>query len=133
MSSVTTVRILPRMAAFNRQKGSYMIVRGDLPFGMAPVAEVVDRDGRGFSIREIDQAEISLSFDYTLAWITARTSTAAQAYSLGKLARDALLKADITFTSASGFAHEHLFVPSDEAPEAMVLLNEVGAQFRMRE
>lgn len=133
MGFVATLNDPPRTAAFNRKKGSYMIVRGDMPTGMVPVAEVIDGEGRGFAVREIDQGEISLSFDYTVVWITARTSNAVQAHALALLARKTLLKAEISFTSATGLAHEHLFVPWEKAPEAMALLHYVSLELRMHE
>lgn len=133
MGIVTTLTGAPRVAAFDMKKGSYMIVRGDMPPGVDPVAEVIDTEGRGFAIHEIDQGEISLSSDDTMAWITVRTHTAVHAHTFTAWARNALLRAEISVTAATGFAHEHLFVPRDKAPKAMAILRDVHDAFRMRE
>lgn len=110
-----------------------MIVRGDMPVGITPVAEVIDRQGRGFALREIDQGEIQLSFDYTVAWITVRAYAVVQAAIFVALARRAFPMAEVSFTAAAGFAHEHLFVPSERAHEAMALLHQVHLGLRMHE
>lgn len=133
MEFVTALNSASRTVEFDRKKGCYMIVRGEMPTGSLTIAEFADDAGHGFALQEIDEAEIALSFDYTVAWITARTSTSGQARSVASSARKALLKAGIGFTSAADFAHEHLFVPSEKATETMALLDEIELEFRMLE
>jgi hypothetical protein len=131
MKLVRALNNTPRLAEFDRNKGCYMLVRGTWPTGSLPVAAFDGDDGSGFAVREIDQAEIALSYDYTVAWITTQKSSAGEARGLASLAREALNRAGICFTSAADVAHEHLFIPSEKAPEAMVMLDEVERKFRM--
>ncbi len=118
---------------FALNKGSYMIIRGDTLSAIVPVAEVTDHDGRDFVVRQVDEGDIILSFDFTLAWITVRTYAAVHAAVFSSWARVALLNEDISVTSATGFAHEHLFIPREDATYALEVLHHVTDAFRMRE
>jgi hypothetical protein len=133
MGFVAALGSTPQLADFRRKEGCFMIVRGEMPAGILPVAEFTDHDGRTFSLREIDQAEIALSFDYTVAWITARRSLIGQQPSVTALALNALHNAGIGFTSATHSTEDHLFVLCEKAPEALALLQEASQEFRMLE
>jgi len=100
----------------------FTAVDGAVPPGVTPVVTVAEREALTLVVR-LDEADAAgLAYDYVAGWITLRVHSALEAVGLTAAVARELAAADLSCNVVAGFHHDHLFVPSERAEEAVALL-----------
>ncbi|NJL98795.1 MAG: ACT domain-containing protein [Synechococcaceae cyanobacterium SM2_3_2] len=106
--------------------GRYAFVT--LPFGMeldssSVVASVQETEGLSVIIPEQIALELDLSVAFTAAWITLTVHSDLAAVGLTAAFSQGLANSGISCNVVAGVHHDHLFVPVEQAQEAMDVLH----------
>ena len=87
------------------------------------------REAEGLSLvltREVADAH-GLSYDYVAAWITLQVHSSLAAVGLTASFSAALAQTGISCNVVAGFHHDHIFVPSERAEQALSTLRALSA------
>jgi hypothetical protein len=100
----------------------FTTVAGGVPSGVTPVVTVAEQEGLTLVARLEEADAAGLAYDYVAGWITLRIHSALEAVGLtAAVARD-LADAGLSCNVVAGFHHDHLFVPHEQAEQAMSVL-----------
>lgn len=94
-----------------------------LPNGVVPVVTVREDEGVTLVLAQEQADALALPYEFVAAWITLQVHSALEAVGLTAAVSQALAEAGISTNVVAGFAHDHLFVPYDRAPDAMAALS----------
>ncbi|WP_127356011.1 ACT domain-containing protein [Actinacidiphila soli] len=100
----------------------------DVPSGVRPVATVAEDEGLTLVVPQEEADRAGLGYDYVAAWITLRVHSALDAVGLTGAFATALADAGLSCNVVAGFHHDHLFVPYEQAEQAVVILNALSGQ-----
>ena len=106
--------------------GCYAFV--SLPFGMEVdpaliVASIRESEGLSVILPEKIALELGLSVAFTAAWITLTVHSDLAAVGLTAAFSQVLAQSGISCNVVAGVHHDHLFVPVEQAQEAMDVLH----------
>ena len=105
--------------------GTYAFVVAPADVQIAPdqiIASVREPEGQSLVIPEQLAHERGLPVTYSAAWITLTVHSDLAAVGLTAAFAGALGQAGISCNVIAGVHHDHLFVPADQAQQAMVVL-----------
>lgn len=100
----------------------FTTVVGGLPSGVTPVVTVAEQEGLTLVARLEEADAAGLAYDYVAGWITLRIHSALEAVGLTAAVARELADAGLSCNVVAGFHHDHLFVPHEQAEQAMVVL-----------
>jgi hypothetical protein len=100
----------------------------EVPSGVRPVATVAEDEGLTLVVPQEEADRAGLGYDYVAAWITLRVHSALDAVGLTGAFATALADAGLSCNVVAGFHHDHLFVPYEQAEQAVVILNALSGQ-----
>ncbi len=107
--------------------GEFVFTADRLPEGVDPLCRFREPEGVTCILGRADAERVGIEFTYPCRMITLRIHSSLEA--VGFLARIAaeLARLGISVNVVSAFYHDHLFVPSARAEEAMMALRELAA------
>lgn len=95
--------------------------------GLQPIASLRETEGLSLVLpREVADAH-GLHYDYVAAWITLEVHSSLAAVGLTASFSAALAQAGISCNVVAGFHHDHIFVPSERAEQALSTLRALSA------
>ena len=95
--------------------------------GLQPIASLRETEGLSLVLpREVADAH-GLHYDYVSAWITLEVHSSLAAVGLTASFSAALAQAGISCNVVAGFHHDHIFVPSERAEQALSTLRALSA------
>ncbi|MCX5054322.1 MULTISPECIES: ACT domain-containing protein [unclassified Streptomyces] len=108
--------------------GSYVFttVEGDIPAGVAPVVTVAEPEGLTLVVRQEEADAAGLAYDYVAGWITLRVVSALEAVGLTAAFARELAEAGLSCNVVAGYHHDHIFVPHEQAEQAVAALNDLA-------
>ena len=86
------------------------------------VASIREAEGLSVVVAETDALALGLPIAFTAAWITLEVHSDLAAVGLTAAFSQALAQAGIGCNVVAGTVHDHIFVPVDQADEAMAVL-----------
>lgn len=92
-----------------------------LPFSQI-IASIREKEGLSVVVSEQTAQAYSLEVQFPCAWITLNIHSALEAVGLTAAFAKALAKAGISCNVVAGFYHDHIFVPFEQAQQAMAVL-----------
>jgi len=101
----------------------FTTVKGAVPSGATPVVTVAEPEGLTLVVRQEEADEAGLPYDYVAGWITLRVHSALEAVGLTAAVSRELAVAGLSCNVVAGFYHDHLFVPYENAGEAVAVLD----------
>lgn len=110
-------------------EGEYVFAQVPLGSPADPAAIVTVREAEGLTLvlPAARAQELGLPADYIAAWLTLGVHSALEAVGLTAAVSAALAEAGISANVVAGFSHDHVFVPSDRAAEAMDVLRALSS------
>ncbi len=95
-------------------------------------AEATVREDEGVTVvlAQDDADACGLAYDFVAGWITRQVHSALHAVGLTATFSAALADAGISANVLAGHHHDHLLVPIDDVPRALVVLGELSASRR---
>jgi uncharacterized protein len=129
MSGQSDMRALLADLRAELHDGEYVFVttgRGPAPSNACPIVTVAEDEGTTLVLGRQDADRLGLPYDYVAAWITLRVHSSLAAVGLTAAVASELAQAGLSCNVVAGFYHDHLFVPSDSAARAVMLLNQMG-------
>jgi hypothetical protein len=100
----------------------------EVPGGVRPVATVAEDEGLTLVVPQEEADRAGLGYDYVAAWITLRVHSALDAVGLTGAFATALAEAGLSCNVVAGFHHDHLFVPYEQAEQAVEILKALSGQ-----
>jgi hypothetical protein len=100
----------------------FTTVEGRVPSGVTPVVTVAEREGLTVVAHQEEADAAGLAYDYVSGWITLRIHSALDAVGLTAAVSKELAAAGLSCNVVAGFHHDHLFVPYENADEAVAVL-----------
>lgn len=95
--------------------------------GLQPIASLRETEGLSLVLpREVADAH-GLHYYYVAAWITLEVHSSLAAVGLTASFSAALAQAGISCNVVAGFHHDHIFVPSERAEQALSTLRALSA------
>lgn len=95
--------------------------------GLQPIVSLRETEGLSLVLpREVADAH-GLHYDYVAAWITLEVHSSLAAVGLTASFSAALTQAGISCNVVAGFHHDHIFVPSERAEQALSTLRALSA------
>ncbi|GHC06427.1 ACT domain-containing protein [Thermomonas carbonis] len=122
------IRDLDRLLAGMRpslQEGRYAFTTLPPDQTMDPtkvIASIREAEGLSMVLAETDALALGLPIAFVAAWITLEVHSDLAAIGLTAAFSQALAQAGIGCNVVAGAMHDHLFVPVEQAPEAMAAL-----------
>lgn len=92
------------------------------PAGVQPVATIAEYEGTTMVLSVADAEGAGLAGTFRCSWITLRVASALDAVGLTAAVATALTNDGISCNVIAGFHHDHLFVPTEKAANAMSAL-----------
>ncbi|MCQ4043746.1 ACT domain-containing protein [Streptantibioticus rubrisoli] len=100
----------------------FTTVEGRVPSGVPPVVTVAEQEGLTVVAHQEEADAAGLAYDYVSGWITLRIHSALEAVGLTAAVSKELAAAGLSCNVVAGFHHDHLFVPYENADEAVAIL-----------
>jgi hypothetical protein len=100
----------------------------EVPGGVRPVVTVAEDEGLTLVVPQEEADRAGLGYDYVAAWITLRVHSALDAVGLTGAFATALAEAGLSCNVVAGFHHDHLFVPYEQAGQAVEILKALSEQ-----
>ena len=123
MSGAVEIDELLRTMSPTLRPGSFVFVSvPQEPAGLEPIATVREDEGLTLVIDRDAADAAGLEYDFVAAMITLRVHSALEAVGLTAAVATELADAGISCNVIAGYFHDHLFVPTDRATEAVGLL-----------
>ena len=97
------------------------------PAALAPVCRFVEDEGVTLILRRAEADAAGLPYEYPCRMITLTVHSSLAAVGLLAAVTGHLAAAGISVNAVSAFYHDHLFVPTDRAAEALRVLAEWSA------
>jgi hypothetical protein len=104
----------------------FTTVAGGVPSGISPVATIIEDEGLTLVVREEEADAAGLAYDYVAGWITLRVHSALEAVGLTATFARELADAGLSCNVIAGFHHDHLFVPHENAAQAVAVLEDLA-------
>ncbi|MCX5062846.1 MULTISPECIES: ACT domain-containing protein [unclassified Streptomyces] len=104
----------------------FTTVEGDIPTGVAPVVTVAEPEGLTLVVRQEEADAAGLAYDYVAGWITLRVVSALEAVGLTAAFARELAEAGLSCNVVAGYHHDHIFVPHEQAEQAVAALNDLA-------
>ncbi|MCX5291547.1 ACT domain-containing protein [Streptomyces sp. NBC_00183] len=104
----------------------FTTVEGDIPAGVAPVVTVAEPEGLTLVVRQEEADAAGLAYDYVAGWITLRVVYALEAVGLTAAFARELAEAGLSCNVVAGYHHDHIFVPHEQAEQAVAALNDLA-------
>jgi hypothetical protein len=100
--------------------GRYVYARVDIvPVGANPVVTVREAEGVTLVLAQEQADALGLPYEFVAAWITLEIHSALDAIGLTAAVARALTDAGIAANVVAGYQHDHLFVPTERAADAL--------------
>ncbi len=96
------------------------------PTGLDPFAVVREDEGTTLVITRTDADRLGLGYHYVAARITLRVHSSLAAVGLTAAVATALAGAGLSCNVVAGWFHDHLFVPYDDGPRAVAVLQQLA-------
>ena len=112
-----------------QRDGEYVYVLWPGGSPLVPEIEAAVREAEGLTVvlpRAVADRE-GLAYDFVGAWLTLQVHSALEAVGLTAAVSKALSDARISCNVLAGFHHDHLLVPSADAPRALEVLAELSS------
>ena len=93
----------------------------------SPLATFVEEEGLSLILSAEDAGNAGLSTDMPMARITLTVHSALDGVGLTAAVASALADAGIPCNMVAAFHHDHAFVPLDDAPRALAILQDLAA------
>ena len=111
--------------------GRFVFVRvDDVPDDVEPFAVVREEEGTTLVMAQQDADRLGLGYDHVTARITMRVHSALDAVGLTAAFATALAADGLSCNVLAGWFHDHLFVPYDDGPRAVEVLQQLSAAGR---
>lgn len=94
---------------------------------LQPIASLREAEGLSLVLTRESADAHGLHYDYVAAWITLQVHSSLAAVGLTASFSAALAQAGISCNVVAGFHHDHLFVPSERAEQALSTLRALAA------
>jgi uncharacterized protein len=104
----------------------FTMAEGGVPSGVTPVVTVAEQEGLTLVVPQADADAAGMAYDYVAGWITLRVHSALAAVGLTAAVSRALADAGLSCNVVAGFHHDHLFVPYEQAEQAMDVLQHLS-------
>ncbi len=131
MSGITELEQLLSQLAPVLDEGEYVFVtrpRGE--YGsfadLAPVASISEKEGLSLIIPLSKAEEVAELYETTYRMITLQVHSSLNAVGLTACISDTLAANGISANVVAGYFHDHIFVPSERATQAMATLMELS-------
>ncbi|MFD7666843.1 ACT domain-containing protein [Streptomyces sp. NPDC059788] len=105
--------------------GCYVFATADdgvVPPGVTPVVTVAEREGLTLVLSRQEADAAGVAYEYVAGWITLRVHSALEAVGLTAAVARELTDANLSCNVVAGFHHDHLFVPYEQAAQAVAVL-----------
>jgi hypothetical protein len=112
----------------NRGRYVFTSVKDGIPEGLLPAVTVAEDEGLTLVVRQEEADAAGLPYDYVAGWITLRVHSALDAVGLTAVVATELAEAGLSCNIVAGFHHDHLFVPHEQIPQAVELLDALSAR-----
>lgn len=131
MDAVTDLKTLIASMNPRLDPATYVWASVDaMPAGVIPVATVREDEGLTVVCRQEDADAAGLDYTFECARITLEVTSALEAVGLTAAFAAALGEANISANVVAGYHHDHIFVPTDRADDAMATLERLSASAR---
>ncbi|MEU6589626.1 ACT domain-containing protein [Streptomyces sp. NPDC046881] len=104
----------------------FTMAEGGVPSGVSPVVTVAEQEGLTLVVPQADADAAGMAYDYVAGWITLRVHSALDAVGLTAAVARALADAGLSCNVVAGFHHDHLFVPYEQAEQAVQVLRRLA-------
>jgi len=94
---------------------------------LQPIASLREAEGLSLVLTRESADAHGLHYDYVAAWITLQVHSSLAAVGLTASFSAALAQTGISCNVVAGFHHDHLFVPSERAEQALSTLRALSA------
>ncbi|VVE21687.1 ACT domain-containing protein [Pandoraea anhela] len=108
---------------------AYVVVPHAFDFAhLTPLATFREREGTTLVIDAASARNASLEIVFLCAWITLTVNSDLEAVGLTATFAHALAAAGVSCNVIAGVYHDHIFVPVDQGPQAMRVLQAIQSQ-----
>ncbi|GGU97751.1 hypothetical protein GCM10010260_37140 [Streptomyces filipinensis] len=104
----------------------FTMAEGGVPSGVSPVVMVAEQEGLTLVVPQAEADAAGMAYDYVAGWITLRVHSALAAVGLTAAVSRALADAGLSCNVVAGFHHDHLFVPYEQARQAVEVLQDLS-------
>ena len=94
----------------------------DIPVALRPLMTFREAEGLTLIVRQDEAREAGLAAEFPCRWITLNVHSSLSAVGFLAAITDRLAGAGISVNAVSAVHHDHLFVPEEQASEAMEIL-----------
>jgi uncharacterized protein len=98
----------------------------DIPAGVEPLMRFHEHEGLTVLLRRGQADELGLRYSLVCAWITLMVNSALESVGLTAAVSAALAEAGIACNVVAAFHHDHLFVPAEQADQAIKILHSLS-------
>ena len=98
-----------------------------IPTGLPIIASFREQEGLSVVVQQSVAERAGWTYASRMAWITLNVHSALEAVGLTAAVAQALAKENISCNVIAAYYHDHLFVPSDQAEDAMTALRQLSA------
>ncbi len=132
MSGITDLhKLISSMSPTLAQDEFVFVTLPDATYGnashLAPIASFVEREGLTLIIPKDRADAATVDYDETFRMITLQVHSSLSAIGLTATVSTQLAKKGISANIVAAYFHDHVFVPSRQADEALVALRQVGS------
>ncbi|MFD0412289.1 ACT domain-containing protein [Streptomyces sp. NPDC127108] len=99
---------------------------GIVPPGVSPVVTVAEQEGLTLVLSQQEADAAGVAYEYTAGWITLRVHSALEAVGLTAAVARELADSGLSCNVVAGFHHDHLFVPYEQAAQAVTVLEDLA-------
>jgi uncharacterized protein len=100
-----------------------------IPDGLLPVATMREDEGLTVVISQTEADAVGLRYDFVASWITLKVHSALTSVGLTAAFSTELANAGISCNVIAGYFHDQLFVPADQADQALEILRDLAGSF----
>ena len=99
-----------------------------LPEGVTPICQFQEIEGLTLIVTQVQADQAGLHYTYPARMITLTVQSSLEAVGFLATITAALAAQGISVNPVSAYYHDHLFVPVDQANQAMAILRQLAAQ-----
>ena len=99
-----------------------------LPEGVTPICQFQEVEGLTLIMTQVQADQVGLHYTYPARMITLTVQSSLEAVGFLATITAALAAQGISVNPVSAYYHDHLFVPVDQANQAMAILRQLAAQ-----
>lgn len=112
-------------------EGEFVFVTSSTSLGIDQrevIGEFREKEGVTTILKRQKADELQLTYDFITSWITLQVHSSLEAVGLTAAFSTELAKHNISCNVVAGFYHDHIFVASHEANQAMEVLRKLASQ-----